>query len=66
MIDTTKLMKLRLNKNMSQYQLSLETGISRVTINKVESGKNKNPTFNIMVKWCDYFDVSIVSILKTS
>jgi len=65
MIDTTKLMKLRINKGISQNELSLETGINRVTINKVESGKNKNPSFETMVTWCQYFDVSIVSILKT-
>lgn len=64
MIDTTKLMKLRINKKMSQNELSLELGISRVTINKVESGRNKNPSFKTMILWCQYFDVSILSILK--
>jgi len=63
-IDTKKLMKLRIAKGLSQYELSRETGLSKAGINRVESGKYKNPSFKTMVIWTQYLGVSILSILK--
>ena len=63
-IDNTKLLKLRLSKNITQYKLSQDTGIPNSVINRVESGETKNPRFCTMMEWCKYLDVSIVSIIK--
>ena len=64
-IDTTKLLKLRLHKNVSQYKMANDIGVSKATICNIESGKNKNPKFSTLWDICEYFNISIISVIKT-
>jgi len=63
-IDTTKLMKLRIAKNLSQYNIAENTGLSKSTINRIESGRYKNPKYQTLLLICQELDVSMLSILK--
>lgn len=53
-----KLMKLRLMKGLSQPELAKEMGTNATIINRLESGKNKNPTNKTMMIYCNYFNIS--------
>jgi len=63
MIDTTKLLKIRLKKGVSQTTVSKETGLPRSVINKTESGTNDNPALSTVKKLADYYGITIDSLL---
>jgi len=52
----TNIAKLRLDKEMSAYELSLRIGKDASYINKVESGK-VNVSFKAMIEICQHLDV---------
>ena len=55
---------LRERKNLSQEELSQNLDISRNKLQALESGKTINPTAADMIKFSDYFKVSVDSLLK--
>ena len=63
-IDTTKLLKMRNELNISQNKVCVETGINHATLSMIESGKNKNPEFKTIVKLAEFYSVTVDSILK--
>jgi transcriptional regulator with XRE-family HTH domain len=55
----TRLKELRLEKGVTQEELSNITGISFPTISRYENGKRDEPGLSILKKFANYFDVSI-------
>ena len=55
---------LRERKKMSQEELSLQLDLSRNKLQALESGKTINPSAVDLVKFSEYFKVSIDSLLK--
>ena len=49
---------LRAYKGIDQEALANDTGLSRPTIQRLESGKTKTPTLDTMQKLADYFGVN--------
>jgi len=49
--------KLRLQKGISEYQLSYDLGHSRGYINNISSGKSL-PSLNELFTICDYFQIT--------
>lgn len=52
-----RITKLRLHKNISEYQLSYALGHSRGYINNISSGKSL-PSLNELFSICDYFEIT--------
>jgi len=59
------LKELRLEKNISQKQLSADIGISTSHYQSYEYGKTK-PTIDNLIKFCEYFNVSADYLLGLS
>src|SRR6202000_291490 len=55
---------LRERKKKSQEDLSTDLDLSRNKLQALESGKTVNPTALDMVKFSDYFKISVDSLLK--
>lgn len=55
---------LRERKKKSQEDLSVDLGLSRNKLQALESGKTVNPTALDLVKFSDYFKISVDSLLK--
>ncbi|MCF8450329.1 MAG: helix-turn-helix domain-containing protein [Taibaiella sp.] len=55
---------LRERKKMSQEEVSLELDLSRNKLQALESGKTVNPSAMDMIKFSEYFKVSVDSLLK--
>lgn len=53
-----KLKAARAGKDMSQAQLAELVGVSRQTINAIESG-DYNPTINLCIEICKVLDVTL-------
>ncbi|NLJ94040.1 MAG: helix-turn-helix transcriptional regulator [Clostridiaceae bacterium] len=53
-----RLKALRVQKNLSQKELSDDLEIGRPTITQYETG-SKNPSLKMVIKIADYFDVSV-------
>jgi transcriptional regulator with XRE-family HTH domain len=51
-----RITQLRLNKGLSEYQLSYELGHSRGYINNISSGKSL-PSMSEFFSICDYFQI---------
>lgn len=51
--------KLRKKQNLSQEKLAQKAGITYSTLIKMESGLNKNPTLETIIKLADVFKVTI-------
>ena len=58
----TNLKKLRLEKNKTQLNVQMETGIEQALLSKYESGKRIPPTETI-ITLADYYDVSMDYIM---
>ena len=56
---------LRERKKMSQEEISQQLDLSRNKLQALESGKTINPSAKDLVKFSDYFKVSIDNLLKT-
>lgn len=52
-----RITQLRINKGISEYQLSYELGHSRGYINNISSGKSM-PSMNEFFAICNYFDIT--------
>lgn len=55
---------LRGRKNLSQENLAQHLGMTRVKLNAIESGKTQNPALGDLVKFSEFFRISIDSLLK--
>ena len=51
--------KLRKDYHLSQEQLAQKSGITFSTLSKVETGLNKNPTLETMLKIASVFEVGL-------
>ena len=58
----TNLKKLRLEKNKTQLNVQMETGIEQALLSKYESGKRIPPT-ETLIMLADYYDVSMDYIM---
>ncbi len=56
-IDKKALIKLRVERKISQYELFLQTGVEFSTISRIESGHYKNPTFETVARIAEFFEV---------
>lgn len=54
-----RITQLRINKGLSEYQLSYDLGHSRGYINNISSGKSL-PSMSEFFALCDYFGISAV------
>ncbi|MCL2331093.1 MAG: helix-turn-helix domain-containing protein [Proteobacteria bacterium] len=59
----TSLRKQRLGKNITQYKLAKETGISKSSIYYIESLKQR-PTLYTLLMIADYLEVNLSDIIK--
>lgn len=55
-----RLKELRKNRQITQAELAEKSGISRVTINKLENGKLDNIGTKTLADICDALDCNIV------
>lgn len=55
---------LRQREKLSQEALAEKLGISRVKLNAHESGRTSNPTIEDLIKFSEFFRMSIDSLLK--
>lgn len=51
--------ELRLNKNMSQYELAAKSNLSRRTIIKIENGETLNVSIKTLISIAHALDVSV-------
>lgn len=59
-----RITQLRINKGLSEYQLSYDLGHSRGYINNITSGKAL-PSMNEFFSICEYFNISPVQFFDT-
>lgn len=60
-----RITQLRLNKGLSEYQLSYDLGHSRGYIHNISSGKSL-PSMSEFFSICDYFNITPVDFFDTS
>lgn len=60
-----RITKLRLQKDISEYQLSYDLGHSRGYINNISSGKSL-PSLSEFLSICDYFGITPAEFFDTS
>ena len=53
-----RLKLLRISKNLTQKQLSLNIGVSEICVQNYESCRRK-PTYDMLIIIADYFNVSL-------
>lgn len=59
-----RITQLRINKGLSEYQLSYDLGHSRGYINNISSGKSL-PSMSEFFSICEYFNVTPVEFFDT-
>lgn len=59
-----RITQLRLNKGLSEYQLSYDLGHSRGYINNISSGKSL-PSMSEFFVICDYFNITPIEFFDT-
>jgi transcriptional regulator with XRE-family HTH domain len=59
-----RITQLRLNRGLSEYQLSYELGHSRGYINNISSGKSL-PSMNEFFSICEYFGITPAEFFDT-
>lgn len=57
-----KLKNARISKGLTQLQLSEKVGAAQASINKLESGKIKNPSFELAVKIANTLETNVFEI----
>lgn len=62
-MDGNRIMKLRLLKGLNQRQLSQILGISNTLVNVIESGKNTNPKLDTIIKYCEFFNITVFDFI---
>lgn len=55
----TKLKELRLSKNITQEELAKRSGVSRITIANIESGKSESVLTATLAALADALEVSV-------
>lgn len=60
-----RITQLRINKGLSEYQLSYDLGHSRGYINNITSGKSL-PSMSEFFSICDYFNITPVEFFDTN
>jgi transcriptional regulator with XRE-family HTH domain len=60
----TNIKHLRNRKKMSQDDLAEQLGISRSKLNAHENGQSRNPTVEDLIKFSEFFKMSIDSLIK--
>lgn len=55
--------RLRVELNMSQYELSRKSGVTQASISRIEKGKQKNVQLNKLVSICNALDCSLFDLL---
>lgn len=60
-----RITQLRVNKGISEYQLSYDLGHSRGYINNISSGKSL-PSMSEFFSICDYFNVTPAEFFNTN
>lgn len=60
-----RITQLRLNKGISEYQLSYDLGHSRGYINNISSGKSL-PSMSEFFSICDYFNITPIEFFDTN
>lgn len=58
-----RLKKLRIDKRMTQNELAKKSGISRITISKIENNKEKIVTTKTLTSLASAFNISIDELL---
>lgn len=58
-----KIKKIRLKKNMTQNDLSIECNFEKASMSRIESGQT-NPTIKTLYKICSALDVHIIDLFK--
>ena len=59
-----RLIQLRINKGLSEYQLSYDLGHSRGYINNITSGKSL-PSMTEFFSICEYFNITPIEFFDT-
>ncbi len=59
------LRRVRMDKNISKYRISKETGISSSSLSQIESHKQR-PTLYTLLMIADYLEVKLSDIIKQS
>ena len=57
MFIANRITELRLKKNVSEYQMSLDLGRNKSYIQSLSSGRN-NPTMENFLEICEYFEIT--------
>lgn len=57
MFIANRITELRLKKNVSEYQMSLDLGRNKSYIQSLSSGRN-NPTMENFPEICEYFEIT--------
>lgn len=60
----TRITQLRINKGLSEYQLSYDLGHSRGYINNITSGKSL-PSMTEFFSICEYFNITPIEFFDT-
>ncbi|MDE6026204.1 MAG: helix-turn-helix domain-containing protein [Lachnospiraceae bacterium] len=60
-----RITQLRLNKGISEYQLSYDLGHSRGYINNISSGKSL-PSMSEFFSICDYFNITPIEFFDSN
>lgn len=60
----SRITQLRINKGLSEYQLSYDLGHSRGYINNITSGKSL-PSMTEFFSICDYFNITPIEFFDT-
>ncbi len=60
-----RITELRLNKDISEYQMSLELGQNKSYIQSISSGKAM-PSMSGFLNICDYFGITPIEFFDTS
>lgn len=68
-INSKKILQLRHGETVNNKPVSLENlassiNVSRVTIHYIESGKNINPSFDTITKYCEHFNISPYELMR--
>ena len=58
-----KIMEIRKKKNMTQLELSQKSGVSRVVINGLESGRIDNTTTNTLIAIANALGVTLDELI---
>ena len=62
MFIANRITELRLKKNVSEYQMSLDLGRNKSYIQSLSSGRN-NPTMENFLEICEYFEITPAQFL---